>query len=286
MPVNVTEDVPRELLDDVLEEVARSRESLKALSLTCRFFLPLCQSRFFSRIDIDVSSTKCDKVTELLSLLKDSPHLATYTSDLSIEFRDISAEKTQNCLASLLPYFRNIRKFSLHKHYEDRTRFYLNKQIVVSLAEILRLPSLTRVALYGAPIELVGLCSTTLKRLDYYAMGDLPKVKQEFLRELSDVVCLPKAIQLDSLWLWPFRDISHLQREKYEQTGIDFSLLRQLSITASYWTEVEANTTVPELLHACRESLEVLSLDTDFGGTIFPYIWDLVADLRHFNSSK
>jgi len=82
---------------DVLTEIIRHSDletdvpTLRALSMTCRATVEPSQRRLLNTIEILVIPHDCDKTQPIYSTLNDilnsSPHLATYVSHLTVEFR-------------------------------------------------------------------------------------------------------------------------------------------------------------------------------------------------------
>ncbi|KAK0440412.1 uncharacterized protein EV420DRAFT_1581803 [Desarmillaria tabescens] len=86
-------DLPQELIDKILDESVTQWEdillpdyrTLRALSLTSRFFTPSCQARLFQ--DINLIRKSCKQFRDLLS---DSPHLGPYVSSLRMYYHSVS----------------------------------------------------------------------------------------------------------------------------------------------------------------------------------------------------
>ncbi|KAF9034324.1 hypothetical protein BJ165DRAFT_674864 [Panaeolus papilionaceus] len=78
--------LPNEIFFSIIEHAAEDNETskatLKASSLVNRDFASFCQSHIFRQITIGVCGPLTSKRKELVRILSQSPHLATFIKDV------------------------------------------------------------------------------------------------------------------------------------------------------------------------------------------------------------
>ncbi|KDR78837.1 hypothetical protein GALMADRAFT_1273040 [Galerina marginata CBS 339.88] len=169
--------LPHEIQQQIFDYYRGDARTLKLLSLTCRCFLPICQSLLFSEIVLFPPSNHKGVRTgpRFQVLLELSPHIARYVRTLEIVDTVVSdaslSVHSDESLENCLPELRCLRALVVRMQtiMVDRARWVSLSRglLLAALLVTLDLPTLEFLDISSLPLALVNYCHPNLKHLAF-----------------------------------------------------------------------------------------------------------------------
>ncbi|KAF8970361.1 hypothetical protein BDZ97DRAFT_1790990 [Flammula alnicola] len=243
--------IPPELLGEIVGYLSTDIKCLKALALASRSFVAVSQRQIFASLDIHADSPN-GEAQKLLSLLSQSPHLATYTthltlSDNSAYYDDSASQIRDDTLCPLLPLFKNLTRFSLSRppYHRSRWSIDISSALLDAFLATLRQP---------VPLSFIYHLSPSVKKLDLWE----PLVDWEPIKPPIQL----RSLLIDGATWFACRDSGETIRWIL-QSGLDLSGVQKLGM-GLFSCDLKTHEDVFKLLKACAGSLEELSISPSF----------------------
>ncbi|KAJ3518393.1 hypothetical protein NMY22_g13700 [Coprinellus aureogranulatus] len=273
----MTPEFPLELIQVIISHLnhARDRSSLKSFSQTSSAFRDLCQSYLFydiAFVDSESQSTAGEGVRSILQrfldLLSSSPRIIPHVKEITISDMEASnvswlshpdGLKMVEILDKL--DLEKIEGFEL-KRKPRRSWMLLDDPIRRVILELCRSPSLVVLSLWFVPLEIVRVCSTSVKHLMVHdcTVGS-------YVADIPTTRCFPE-LYLEHLRLVG-RDMDITIDFLFDPSnGIGLDRLRTLQVTTRCVHD-GPDSNLSNLLSCCQNSLENLTVGL-MGENTFP----------------
>ena len=192
---------PLEVEETILELLAADEENeghsaLKACSLVCQAFLPICRKYLFGRIVINAHNSRSPPFHAFERLLRETPEIADYVRTLEYTFRigDLTSPSIQETLMRI----SRLEFLALRVLYRGRDLFrfdWSNNPIRPALLHLLHLPTLTHFMVTGIKdfiisdlIPCVNLKYLEIGNMTMAAENTFPPILPAHLIQLNEFV--------------------------------------------------------------------------------------------------
>lgn len=173
--------LPLEIISLIIENLAgdeHAGQSLKACSLSCQTFLPLCHRELFRAISLQDENTK----STFVELVQHSPQLVQHVRELVYVPRPedgIETSGPESSIFALLQRFRKLRSITIAFPGRHRTSFQDWQQLPTSMRS-------TLLSLMHLPlITFIGL--RNIKNFDYFDFVPCTGLRALELHEVSSM---------------------------------------------------------------------------------------------------
>ncbi|KJA21699.1 hypothetical protein HYPSUDRAFT_87915 [Hypholoma sublateritium FD-334 SS-4] len=263
--------VPYDILATIADQVAiavpvtRREATLRALSQTCKFMVPVCRRHLFSSIRLHGSKVSYQN---LMNLLEEKPEVASYVRTLWCTLRPLPNEHENGVLEALLRHSTSpgnsssLHSISLDASFRTGDEWSVQpasmRRLLISLIQLPTIIGLHLSGIQDFPVNQLSLCRA-LRHLSLQDVRDFALLGDNSL----PTDCRVPTPLLLGVSMTSYNSLVVLMDPKKGPNAlgpiIDFSLLQEATFTVCKPVEVD---------HICRllktaQKLERLSIEVD-----------------------